>query len=107
MNGNLLKKNKMSKLKEYNKLEKLADKYFEKHETQCAEMLHLIEPMIDIGDKRCFIFNQAGDGYVLCWNGKNIFGKDSAFNTPVKPIIEEYEKQGQPLTEEELRLISV
>lgn len=99
----------MSKLNKYYKLEEQAEKYYQKHSNKCDEIFQLISPMIEI-DKdshAIHIFRQAGDGYVLSWEGKNIYGDNSSFNTPIENIIEEYESQKQPLSAEELREINI
>lgn len=99
----------MSKLNKYYKLEEQADKYHNKYLSKCDEIFQLISPMIEI-DKdshTTHIFRQQGDGYVLSWEGKNIFGDNSSFNTPIENIIEEYERQREPLSAEELREISI
>lgn len=93
----------MSKLNKYYKLEEQADKYYQKYSNKCDEIFHFISPMIELdrNSHTTHIFRQTGDGYVLCWEDNN------ANNTPVEHIIEEYERQGRPLSAEELRLISI
>lgn len=99
----------MSKLNKYYKLEEQAEKYYQKHSNKCDEIFHLISPMIEIDkdDFRTRVFRQAGDGYVLYWEGKDFLGDNISFNTPIENIIEEYERQNQPLSVEELREISI
>lgn len=94
----------MNKLNKYYKLEKQAEKYYQKYSNRCEDIFHFISPMIeiDIDSHITHIFRQTGDGYVLCWEDNN-----TTKNTPVECIIEEYEKQGQPLSAEDLREISI
>lgn len=99
----------MSKLNKYYKLEEQAEKYYQKYSNKCDEIFQLISPMIEI-DKDSYathIFRQPGDGYILAWEGKDIYGDNSSFNTSIENIIEEYESQRQPLSAEELREISI
>lgn len=89
-------------LEGYKKLEKSVNEYYEKFLSKCTEIFHLIEPMIEIEDSMANIMIQKRDGYVLSWE---YYGEPT--NTPIEYIIEEYKKERQPLSAEELREFSI
>jgi len=93
---------KMSLLKKYEKLEKKADKYYEMHDSECNKMFDLIKPMLQfpMPYEGQTVFLQT-DGYVL------LTPELEAKNTPVRNIINWFEKTGQLVDEDILYTLSI
>lgn len=95
----------MSLIKKYKQLEKKADQYFGKHETECVKMLGLITPLLKhpmpFDDQ--YVFKQAGDGYVLVTQIGNL----APHNTPVEAIINWNEFTGMLIDINTLDIISI
>lgn len=92
----------MSLIKKYNQLQKKADMYYGKHDSVCNQMFDLIKPMLQFPmpyDGQA-VFLQT-DGYVL------LTPELGAKNTPVKNIINWFEKTGQLIDEDILHTLSV
>ena len=82
-------------------LEKKAGKYWEKHNSVCAQIFELISPMLDfpLPDENDFVMRQIGDGYVYV----NIDGR----NVPVDKIIQLFESEGKLITEDDLKEMAI
>ena len=95
----------MSLIKKYNKLEKKANQYFNKYEGECAEMMHLITPLLQfpMHFHEQYIFKQDGDGYVLVTETTDGILK----NTPVSSILKWFEKTGELIDEDILYKLSI
>lgn len=92
----------MSKIKKYKQLEEKANRYYGKHDSVCNEMFDLIKPMLQfpMPFEGQTVFLQT-DGYVL------LTPELGSKNTPIRNIINWYEKTGELIDEEILHTLSI